>query len=358
MPSPGPELTFVGEDETDPRKVLLKKDGTYLRTSRSVWQAVQSIKAQDAALTASIPKSILDAATNLLEPDSYSRPQRAQPRARIEVDLKSVVVAIAARIPSERWQIAIAGISFVTTAIYIAFNFHISVGTIDVITSVKIVTAMFFIITIHELAHAAVATRYGCATHRLGIGIFFIIPVFYADVSEIWRLTRRRRFAINVAGIAAQLGIGSALVAGALAYPDSVTLKSLIWANLASILLNLIPFAKLDGYWLLADAIDVPNLQARAFAALRHLFSRHGNIQARSQIFIVCYGLAGALFYAAIAGSAVAALWSIGSVIINARSWDELSAVAASRPVAWLFGLYTLLWIIRFASKLVRGTKP
>ena len=59
---------------------------------------------------------------------------------------------------------------------------------------------MFFIFSslIHELGHASACHYFQIPHGNIGFGLYLNIPVFYTDVSQAWKLTRRERFLINI----------------------------------------------------------------------------------------------------------------------------------------------------------------
>ena len=131
-----------------------------------------------------------------------------------------------------------------------------------------------FVKSAHELGHAYTAVGYGCRVHSMGIAFIVMAPLLYTDVTDSWRLTdRRQRLAIDSAGIVTELGIAAvALVlwpfmpegpARSLAFVFSAV------SVVSSLAINLNPFMRFDGYYLLSEMVGIENLQARAFAVGR-----------------------------------------------------------------------------------------
>lgn len=123
---------------------------------------------------------------------------------------------------------------------------------------------------IHELGHAYTAKRFGCAVPTMGVAFMVLWPVLYTDTSSAWRLTdRRQRLAIGAAGINAELAIAAWATLAWTMLPDgpwrsaAFLLASSTW--ILTLLINLNPFMRFDGYYLLSDWLDVANLQERAF---------------------------------------------------------------------------------------------
>lgn len=127
---------------------------------------------------------------------------------------------------------------------------------------------------LHELGHGLTAKRFGCRVPTMGIAFMVLYPMPYTDTSAAWRLTRRRqRMAVGAAGIAAELALACwALLAWNLLPDGPLRSVAFTWATttwVLTLLVNLSPFMRFDGYYLLSDALDVPNLQDRAFALAR-----------------------------------------------------------------------------------------
>lgn len=127
---------------------------------------------------------------------------------------------------------------------------------------------------VHELGHAFVAYRHGCRVRRIGVIILVFFPVLYTDVSDSWRLQNRRdRLLIGSAGMLAELAIACVALFCWGILPDGImrelafALATASW--LSTLLVNLNPLLRFDGYYLLSDYWGVPNLQARAMALIR-----------------------------------------------------------------------------------------
>lgn len=131
---------------------------------------------------------------------------------------------------------------------------------------------------LHELGHAFTATRFGCRVPTMGVAFLVLWPVLYTDTNEAWKLTsRRQRLAIGAAGMLSELALASlALVAWSLlpATPAWAPVRSgaFLLATTTWVLtlaINASPFMRFDGYFLLSDAVNMPNLHDRAFALAR-----------------------------------------------------------------------------------------
>jgi putative peptide zinc metalloprotease protein len=118
-------------------------------------------------------------------------------------------------------------------------------------------------IMLHELGHLAACRRWQCPHGPLGFGLYFFNPVFYADVTAAWRLTRQQRTVVDLAGVYLELLCVPLCLALYWLSHDPTYMMVIVVTDLV-ILSNFEPFMKLDGYWLLSDITGVPNLHTRA----------------------------------------------------------------------------------------------
>jgi len=118
------------------------------------------------------------------------------------------------------------------------------------------------------------AKRAGCRVQSMGLAFMVMLPMFYTDVSDAWRVRdRRSRLLIGAGGVFAELLLAVlALLAWSL-LPDgplrtsAFMLASATW--ITTLVINLNPFMRFDGYFLISDLWGVDNLQNRAFALCR-----------------------------------------------------------------------------------------
>jgi len=133
------------------------------------------------------------------------------------------------------------------------------------------IAVLAFINVVHECGHGLLAKRYGCRVPVMGLALIFMLPVCYSDVSDAWRLrNRRQRLIIDAGGLLLEIALAILAVLAWLALPDGI-LKMLAFfvavTSLATTLfINLNPFMKFDGYFLLADSVRVENLQTKSLS--------------------------------------------------------------------------------------------
>lgn len=134
--------------------------------------------------------------------------------------------------------------------------------------------ALFGAKIIHELGHGLTARHFGCRVPAMGVALLVLWPVLWTDTTDAWRLTdRRQRMAIDAAGMASEIGLAVIATLAWTLLPDgpartaAFLLSSSTWV--ITVLVNVNPLMRFDGYYLLSDWLDVPNLQDRGLAMAR-----------------------------------------------------------------------------------------
>ena len=132
-------------------------------------------------------------------------------------------------------------------------------------------------IFIHELGHAIVLVHYGRRVKAAGFFIFFGAPAFFIESSDGLMLDRRERIIQSAAGPYSGLIVAGTSSIIVWLLPDSALTplfyKFTVLAYL-NVFINSLPLLELDGYWILADAIQIPDLRPRSLAFVRHELPR------------------------------------------------------------------------------------
>ncbi|EJS94356.1 Putative membrane Zinc metallopeptidase, M50 family [Pectobacterium wasabiae CFBP 3304] len=127
---------------------------------------------------------------------------------------------------------------------------------------------------LHEFGHAYTCKRFGARVATMGVAFLVMMPVLYTDTSGSWKLTRRRqRMAIGAAGMMTELALAAWATLAWSFLPDGMLrsaafmLATTTW--IMTLAINLSPLMRFDGYFLLSDGLQMPNLQNRGFAVGR-----------------------------------------------------------------------------------------
>jgi putative peptide zinc metalloprotease protein len=133
---------------------------------------------------------------------------------------------------------------------------------------------------LHEIAHGLATKAYGGEVHEMGVMLAALQPLPYVDVSAASAFrSKRQRIVVGAAGMIVELFIASLAlflwlnvepgVVRALAY------NIIFIASVSTVLFNANPLLRYDGYYMLADYLEMPNLRARAHTYISYLCERY-----------------------------------------------------------------------------------
>lgn len=128
---------------------------------------------------------------------------------------------------------------------------------------------------IHEFGHGLACKRYGGECHQIGFMLLVFTPALYCDVSDAWLLDNKwKRMAISAAGIYVELFLASiATILWWYSYPGTLTnqlcLQVMFVASVSTLMFNANPLMRFDGYYILADFLEIPNLRQQSTQALQ-----------------------------------------------------------------------------------------
>jgi putative peptide zinc metalloprotease protein len=114
----------------------------------------------------------------------------------------------------------------------------------------------------HEIGHASACKYLGVQHGGIGFGLYLNFPVLYTDVTQVWRLNRKQRCLVNMAGVYFQCII-LILILVLFEFTRWDMCRYIIFTLNLGFLMTLNPFFKFDGYWLATDILGVSNLRQR-----------------------------------------------------------------------------------------------
>lgn len=132
---------------------------------------------------------------------------------------------------------------------------------------------VFVVITVHEFSHGLTCCHFGGKVHEVGFMLIYFQPAFYCDVSDSWMFpSRRERMLVTFAGGYFQLIVwGLCTITWRITDPHTVindiALIIVVFAGVQT-LFNFNPLIKLDGYYMLSDYLEIPNLRTKAMNSL------------------------------------------------------------------------------------------
>ncbi len=152
-------------------------------------------------------------------------------------------------------------------------------GRVDIL--VLIWVTLVAITVIHELAHGITCKHFGGSVHEMGFLLLYFQPAMYCNVSDAWLLPEKwKRLWVTFAGAYVELCFWAlATIVWRLTEPatapNQLALVVMVTLGIKT-LFNLNPLIKLDGYYLLCDFLEIPNLRRRAF---QYIGSRLGHLR-------------------------------------------------------------------------------
>ena len=125
----------------------------------------------------------------------------------------------------------------------------------------------------HELAHAMTVKAFGRRVRRAGLLLLYGLPGAFVDTTDIWPAGKRAHLSVTWAGPFSNLILGGFTAILMVLYPTASWNQFAFQFAISQytlVVLNLTPFIRLDGYYLLADGLGVANLYGRALGFLRN----------------------------------------------------------------------------------------
>ncbi len=140
--------------------------------------------------------------------------------------------------------------------------------------------SLILVKTLHEFGHALTVRRFGGEVHTMGIMFLIFNPLPYMDATAAWAFRSKwRRVLVGASGMLFELFVAATAaflwantgpgVLHALAY------NTMFIASVSTLLFNINPLLRFDGYYILSDLLDIPNLHNQASQHLRHLVERY-----------------------------------------------------------------------------------
>ena len=184
---------------------------------------------------------------------------------------------------------------------------NMSIANFDGINYVFTIIIVVLGALFHELGHITASTLYGATPKGLGVGIYFISPVVFVDVDDSWKLKKNQRTTVDIGGVYFQAVYASLLLLIFICTKNTIFALT-YFLFMISIIFNLNPFLKYDGYWFFSDLLGIYNLNTKfpivIKAFLKFIFGRKDDFRKLQQtwkntvlIAISIYGLISMIFY-------------------------------------------------------------
>jgi putative peptide zinc metalloprotease protein len=133
--------------------------------------------------------------------------------------------------------------------------------------------------SIHELGHGLTCKHFGGEVHEVGVMFLVFTPYFFVNVSDSWVLPdRNKRILISAAGIYVELVLASlATFLWAVVQPgpfQQILWNIMVIASVSTLIFNANPLMRFDGYYIMTDWIEVPNLSTKSRAFIGYQVKR------------------------------------------------------------------------------------
>ena len=131
---------------------------------------------------------------------------------------------------------------------------------------------------IHEFGHGLSCKAFGGECHEMGVLLMCLSPALYANVTDAWTLADKwKRIIISFAGIYVELCIAAAATFVwwyTAAYPvaNNIALAVMVLCSVSTVVFNANPLMRFDGYYMMADWLEIPNLREKSNRYLNNLF--------------------------------------------------------------------------------------
>jgi putative peptide zinc metalloprotease protein len=131
---------------------------------------------------------------------------------------------------------------------------------------------------LHEFGHGLSCKVYGGECHEMGVMLLCFSPCLYCDVSDSWTLKNKwKRIMIGAAGMYIEVII-SGIAIYLWAYTQTglmhhLCLNIFFVTTITTVIFNANPLMRFDGYFMLADLLEIPNLRPKADKLLRESFA-------------------------------------------------------------------------------------
>ena len=152
---------------------------------------------------------------------------------------------------------------------------------------------------VHEFGHASCCHRFGGNVREFGLAFICFFPVAYVDVTSSWKVGNKwKKIATASAGIYVELFVAALAAIGWFCIDDPMIKSGLynvmVVASITTVVFNINPLMKFDGYYMLADFVEIPTLYQRSQKSVVSLAQSLvlGNKKVDEHLAIVAYGCA------------------------------------------------------------------
>jgi len=186
------------------------------------------------------------------------------------------------------WFFAVSVGFMLSALVLVATNFQMFLSKLpdyheffNVKTVIYLWIALAIVKVIHEFGHGLSCKAFGGEVHEMGLLFLCLSPAMYCNVSDSWTMPNKwHRIIISFAGIYVELVIASFATWVWWHNPASpfiahMALSLMVVCSVSTFVFNANPLMRFDGYYVLADWIEIPNLREKSNRYLSNLMQKH-----------------------------------------------------------------------------------
>jgi len=253
------------------------------------------------------------------------------------------------------WLAVVLGGLGAAVAHWDAITVGLSADVLSPHNLVLMVAAYLVVKTLHELGHGFATRAFGGEVHEVGVMLLVFVPVPYVDASASSAFPEKgRRMVVGAAGIMVELFLAALALAVWLSVEPGLVRDLaygvMLVGGVSTLLFNGNPLLRFDGYYVLCDALEIPNLGLRSTRYLGYLVRRYlcGARGAESPVsapgerfWFVVYGGASSVYRVAILVAIVlfvAQAYPVIGVVLGVWAAAGQLLLPAARAIARLVG--------------------
>ncbi len=132
---------------------------------------------------------------------------------------------------------------------------------------------------LHEFGHGLACKHFGGECHEIGVMLLVLTPCLYCNVSDSWMLRSKwKRAAIGAAGMYVEVVLATlATFVWWFSEPgmlNHLALRIMFVCSVSTVLFNGNPLLRYDGYYILSDLVEIPNLRQKSTQITNRILSR------------------------------------------------------------------------------------
>ena len=221
---------------------------------------------------------------------------------------------------------------------------------------------VFLIGLFHEFGHSAALMHYNETPRRIGVAVYFIMPVLFSDVTNAWKLKKWQRCIVDIGGIYFQLMLSFILYVSNYFWLKIPLLETAVIFSMLEIINNLNPFIRMDGFWLVCDGLGITSPLSFIFALFTEPFRKKKNMQLQSfstayKVIIYTYAISTVIFltyfFSVLVNSTRLALTYIVGDIQKLIYENENISITFSTTAEYLSKRFTTFIILFFMIRLI-----